>query len=215
MKTKGTMHGMHEHPAQGTLYAVYGVIGIWFLAAFFGGIRGIFNQPGTPPTMIGMFLLVPIGGFAIAYSTSEQLRHALDSIPLSLITIAHTWRFVGLGFVLGAVAGVLPPQFGYPEGIGDIIAAALCLPLARALRKSEQPRRLRTAFIAWNVFGLIDLLSAITMGILYSPSAFGVLRTGVSTELMTRFPVNMIPAFFLPLFILLHVLALKRRRELA
>jgi hypothetical protein len=32
---------------------------------------------------------------------------------------------------------------------------------------------------------------------------------------MTAFPVNLIPTFFLPLFILLHMLSLKRSRELA
>jgi hypothetical protein len=70
-------------------------------------------------------------------------------------------------------------------------------------------------FIAWNVYGLIDLLSAISMGILYSPSSFGVLRTGLSTELMTTFPVHLIPTFFVPLGILLHMLSLIRSRELA
>jgi hypothetical protein len=83
------------------------------------------------------------------------------------------------------------------------------------LWKHNRSPRLRAAFIAWNVNGLIDLLSAITLGILYSPSSFGVLRIGVSTELMTTFPVSLIPTFFLPLFILLHVLSLKRSKELA
>ncbi len=74
---------------------------------------------------------------------------------------------------------------------------------------------MRTAFIAWNVFGLIDLISAISLGILYSPGSFGVLRTDLSTAAMTAFPVNLIPAFFVPLFILVHMLALRRSGELA
>jgi hypothetical protein len=206
--------GMHDESAHQTMRIVYGILAVWFLAAAIGGFRGMFNRLDAPPAGVGLFLLVPIGGFVLAYATSPRLRHALDGIPLWFITIAHTWRFVGLGFVIGALANVLPAQFGYPEGIGDVVAAALCLPLARALRSPAEGRRLRTAFIAWNVFGLIDLLSAITLGILYSPSSFGVLRTGVSTELMTRFPVNLIPTFFVPLFILLHMLALRRSREL-
>jgi hypothetical protein len=208
------IHGAREEGSDAMLRVVYGIIGIWFLAACIGGIRGIFNQPGVPPVTVGLFLLVPIAGFTIAYVANPQLRHAVDGVPLWFITIAHTWRFVGLGFVLGAIANVLPPQFGYPEGLGDVAAAALCLPLARALRNPDRSPRLRAAFIAWNVFGLTDLLSAITLGILYSPSSFGILRTDVSTALMTRFPVNLIPTFFLPLFILLHILALRRSREL-
>jgi hypothetical protein len=221
MKTP-SIHGMHGMLGQGmedesvhqTMRIVYGILLLWFLAAAIGGMRGIFNQPGVPPAGVGLFLVVPIGGFVLAYAAIPRLRQALDLIPLWLITIAHTWRFVGLGFVIGALANILPRQFGYPEGVGDVLTAALCLPLAAALRNPVEGRYLRRAFIAWNLFGLVDLLSAITMGILYSPSTFGVLRTGLSTALMTRFPVNLIPTFFLPLFILLHLLSLRRSREL-
>jgi hypothetical protein len=209
------IHGEHDESAHAMLNVVYGIVGIWFLAAFFGGIWGIFNQPGGPPVPVGLFLVVPIGGFIIAYVSSPRLRHAVDGIPLWFITVAHTWRFVGLGFVIGAMVNILPPQFGFPEGLGDVVAALFCLPLAFAIRKGSRSPRLRAAFVAWNIYGLIDLLSAISMGILYSPSSFGVLRTNLSTEVMTTFPMNLIPTFFVPLFILLHILALKRSRELA
>ena len=192
-----------------------GAVGIWFLAAFIGGMMNIFYQPGVPPLTVGLFLLIPITGFTLAYVFSARVRHAIDQIPLWLITIAHVWRFVGLGFVIGAVMHTLPPQFGYPEGLGDVAAALFCLPLAFAIRKGNRSTGLRRAYIAWNVYGLIDLLSAISLGILYSPSSFGVLRTDISTGLMTRFPVSLIPTFFLPLFILFHMLALIRSRELA
>jgi hypothetical protein len=192
-----------------------GAVGLWFLAAFIGGTQNIFNQPGVPPVTVGMFLLIPIVFFALAYVLSAGVRHAIDQLPLWLITIAHVWRFVGLGFVIGAIVHVLPPQFGYPEGLGDIAAALFCLPLAFAIRKGSRSQGLRRAFIAWNIFGLIDLLSAISLGILYSPSSFGVLRTDISTGLMTQFPVSLIPTFFLPLFILCHMLALVRSKELA
>lgn len=193
---------------------VLAVVAVWFLAAFIGGVMNIFYQPGVPPLTVGLFLLVPIGGFTLAYAVSPRMWYALDRIPLWLITIAHVWRFVGLGFVVGALIHLLPPQFGFPEGLGDFVTALFCLPLALAIRKGSHAPRLRVAFIAWNVFGLIDLLSAISMGILYSPSSFGVLRTDISSALMTTFPVSLIPTFFLPLFILLHMLALKRRGEI-
>lgn len=192
-----------------------GAVGLWFLAALIGGVKDIFYEPGTPPLAVGIFLAVPITGFTLAYVLSEEVRAVIDRIPLWMITISHVWRFVGIGFVIGAVMQVLPPQFGYPEGLGDIAAALLCLPLAFAIRAGRRSTGLRRAFIAWNIFGLIDLLSAISLGILYSPSTFGVLRTDISTGLMISFPVSLIPAFFVPLFILLHVLGLVRSRELA
>ena len=195
-----------------TTRLIFGIIGIWFLLAFVGGFMGIFNQADKPYVLL--IVLVPIFGFMLAYSLSMQVQRAVNQIPLWSITIAHAWRFVGIYFLVGAIAGILPPQFGFPEGLGDIITAIFSLPLAFAIRKNHQSLRLRTAFIAWNVFGLIDLISAISLGILYSPGPFGILRTDLSTAAMTTFPVNLIPTFLVPLFILLHMLALKRSGEL-
>jgi hypothetical protein len=211
----GMYFGAADQNSITALRTVYWLVGFWFLAAFIGGALGVFDHPGAPPAPLGTFLLVPIGGFILAYALSSQLRHALDQIPLWLITIAHVWRFVGLGFVTGVFMHVLPPQFGYPEGFGDAVAALFCIPLAIALRRNDHARRLRTAFVLWNVYGLIDLVSAISMGILYSNGPVGVLRTDLSTQLMVTFPVNLIPTFFVPLFILLHLLSLKRSRELS
>jgi len=217
MKHSGPLFHTHidteDGHVHGTLRVLYGFVGLWFAAAFIGGMTNMFSAGQGPPLAVGLFLLVPIGGFTLAYVMSSPVRTAVHSIPLWEITIAHVWRFVGLGFVLGAVMGVLPPQFGYPEGLGDVLAALFCVPLALALRKGGHSTGLRTSFIAWNLFGLLDLLSAITVGILYSQSSLGVLRTDLSTGLMTTFPVNLIPAFFLPLFILLHLLSLKRSSE--
>jgi hypothetical protein len=193
---------------------LYWIIGLWAVAALVGGAMDAFNQPNVPPLALGAFLFVPIVGFILAYELSPSFKHAVNQIPLWMITVAHLWRLVGLGFVIGTLIHVLPPQFGYPEGIGDVIAALLCVPLAIAIRSNRHSSRLRTAFVAWNVYGLIDLLSAISMGILYSNGPLGVLRGDVSTALMVTFPVNLIPTFFVPLFILLHLLAIRRSKEL-
>jgi len=214
MKNNNTYRAQ-DQDRRATTKFVLAIVAVWFLAAFGVGVMDIFYQPGAPPVTVGLFLLVPIVGFTLAYAVSTRMRRVVDQIPLWLITIAHVWRFVGLGFVIGALVHVLPPQFGYPEGLGDVVAALFCLPLAFAIRKGSHSPRPRAAFVAWNVFRLIDLLSAISLGILYSPSSFGVLRTDISTELMTRFPVNLIPTFFVPLFILFHMLALRRSGEIA
>jgi hypothetical protein len=194
---------------------LFGIVGIWFLLAFIGGMLNIFYQPNVPPLSLGIFVLLPIIGFTLAYAFSMRVQRAVKQLPLWLITIAHVWRFVGIGFVVGAILKILPIQFGYPEGFGDILAALFCIPLALAIRKKSFSPGLRTAFIAWNVYGIIDLIAAISLGVLYSPSSFGILRTDLSTAAMTAFPVNLIPTFFVPLFILLHLLGLKRSGEVA
>jgi hypothetical protein len=183
-------------------------LAVWLGAAIATGAAGALNQPGRVPVVLAAFLAIPIAGFGAAHGASPAFRAFTQTIPLSLLVGSHLWRFVGLGFILGAITGVLPGGFGYPEGIGDVIAALGALILLPMVRRGTAPRGW---LLAWNAFGLLDLLSAITMGVLYSESALGVLHTAASnTRLMTAFPVSLIPTFFVPLFILVHALIFRR-----
>jgi hypothetical protein len=181
---------------------------IWFAAAFFAGLRGWVNQPGQPPLVLLGFFVVPIVALIAAYVESPTFRAFANQISLTVLVGAHVWRFVGVFFLTGALSGALAKGFGYPAGIGDIVAALWALLLIPMLRKgTASPHHV----LAWNVFGLLDLLAAISTGLLYSNSSLGVLvRGGVTTERMSTFPVSLIPTFFVPLFILVHLLIFKR-----
>src|SRR5262245_20470376 len=180
----------------------------WFLAAVTAGALGIVNEPGRPPLVLASFFIVAILGFVVAFAASPSFRAFTDSIPLSLLVGSHLWRFVGIGFVIGWLTGALPAGFGIPEGFGDIIAAAGALALLPSIRRGAVSRGW---LLAWNIFGLVDLLSAITVGLLFSESALGVLHTATSnTRVLAMFPVSLIPTFFVPLFILVHSLLFRR-----
>jgi hypothetical protein len=183
-------------------------VGAWFVAAFVAGALGVVNEPGRPPLALAGFLGVPILGFVLAYLASPSLRAFSQTIPLSLLVGSHLWRFVGLGFVIAWLAGALPAGFGIPEGFGDIIAAVGALILLPQVRKGTARRGW---LLAWNTFGLLDLVSAITMGVLFSDGPAGLLHTPTaSTALMVTFPVSLIPTFFVPLFMLVHALTFRR-----
>ena len=187
-----------------TVLAVLG----WFAAACVAGFRGIVNQPGQPPLVLLCFIALPILGFVGTYLLSASFRAFASGISLTLLVGSHLWRFVGLGFVIGWLNGVLPAGFGVPEGLGDIIAAGGALALLPMLRRGTTPRGW---LLAWNTWGFVDLVSAITMGVLYSEGPLGLLSSGtVTTRLMVTFPVSLIPTFFVPLFLLLHALTFKK-----
>lgn len=180
----------------------------WFAAALAAGASGIVNVPGRPPLVLAGFLAIPTVGFVTAYRTSASFRAFTETIPLAFLVGSHLWRFVGLGFVIAWLAGALPAGFGIPEGFGDIVAALGALLLLPVVRKGAAPRGW---LLVWNTFGLIDLLSAITVGVLYSEGPLGALGTPVSnTALMVTFPVSLIPTFFVPLFLLVHALTFRR-----
>jgi hypothetical protein len=183
-------------------------IAVWFAAAVTAGALGVVNEPGRPPLVLLTFFLVPIAGFLTAYLTSGSFRAFTETIPLSLLVGSHLWRFVGIVFVVGWLERTLAAGFGIPAGFGDIIVALGALLLLPRIRNGTATRGW---LMAWNVFGILDLVAAITLGLLYSESALGRLSSTTSnTRLLTAFPLSVIPTFFVPLFILMHGLLFKR-----
>lgn len=62
-------------------------------------------------------------------------------------------------------------------------------------------------FVVWNILGIVDLVVAVSMGTLCSgfiPAITGNVTTGA----MAQLPLVLIPAFMVPLFIMMHVTAL-------
>jgi hypothetical protein len=62
----------------------------------------------------------------------------------------------------------------------------------------------------WNVLGLVDLVTAVSLGILASASPIGILASDVTTQAMGRFPLSLIPTFFVPLLAIFHLISLAR-----
>jgi hypothetical protein len=181
---------------------------VYLVAAILAGTTGLVSRPGQPPLMLLAFIVIPIALGVAAYSLSPSLRAWTDRFSLTWLVGLHIWRFVGFGFVAAWMLGRLPGGFAIPEGLGDAAAAAGAVALLPSLRRGTVPR---TWLLVWNTFGLIDLMSALIVGVLYSNTNLGVLgRGGVSTELMVTFPVSLIPTFLVPLFILLHLLTFAR-----
>ena len=180
----------------------------WLMAALVAGRAGVFDRPGRPPFELLGFVVLPMAGFGTAYLGSRTFRAFAASVKLSWLVGSHLWRLVGLGFIIGWYLGALPAGFAIPEGLGDIIAALGAVALVRTLAAGSTPR---TWLLAWNVFGLVDLVTAIALGVLYSNGPLGLLSGGsVTTRPMVTFPVSLIPTFFVPVFILLHALTFTR-----
>ena len=90
-----------------------------------------------------------------------ELRHKRREDALRPVLILHSFRFLGLVFLIpGVVSPDLPAAFAQPTAYGDIIAAILALLTLLVL-----PRSAGVA-LAWvfNVWGTADLLNAFYQG---------------------------------------------------
>jgi hypothetical protein len=158
----------------------------------------------APPLPLGLAVGGPIALFAIWFAASPRFRQFALSVNPVALTIAQTWRIVGITFVVLASFGLLPNLFAQPAGWGDfaigITAPFVAFYFARPGRKAS--------FIAWNIAGILDLVTAVTLGVLASPTPAGILHPAVTTEPVTVLPLSLIPTFGVPLLLILHIIAI-------
>ena len=102
----------------------------------------------------------------------------------------------------------MPSEFAVPAGFGDTITGVLAIPVA-AYYSSGLPAR-RIVAVIWNFFGIVDLVMAIAVSFLTSPSPFQLLALDHPNLLISQFPMVLIPVFAVPISILLHIASLKR-----
>lgn len=157
------------------------------------------KNKGTPPIPLGMAVALPIALFVLWFTASRRFRQfALSLNPIAL-TIAQTWRVGGIIFVTLQVFHILPAVFAQPAGWGDFFIGVTAPFVAFYLARPGHKK----IFIAWNIAGIVDLVNAITLGVL-SSSAVGVLRPSVSTDAMTVLPLSLVPTFAVPLLLIVH-----------
>lgn len=186
---------------------IRGVLGLWFLIVFLlGAVGGFVRTPGTPPFPILIGSVGPVILFIVAYLLSASFRTFILSIDLPVATAIQAWRFAGLGFLALYTYGILPGVFAWPAGLGDIAIGVTAPWVVFALLRRSGFATSRV-FVVWNLFGILDLINAISTGGLNSALASGI-PGEVTTGPMAQLPLVLIPAYFVPLFLMLHLAAL-------
>ncbi len=204
-----------EHITDKRVGAVVGaLLLLWLMVVLILGTDDAFARgPGAVPLPILAGFLTPIIVFLIAFWTVGPFHDFVMSIDLPIMAGIQAWRFAGLGFIALYTYGVLPGLFAWPAGLGDMAIGVTAPLVIFALRR-------RPAFAAsglfwiWNLFGMLDLVVAVSLGALSA-----VLGIGISTEIttfpMSRMPLVLIPAFLVPLFLMLHIASLLQARRIA
>lgn len=130
-------------------------------------------------------------GIVTARYIWPALRLRQRDEALRPLLILHTFRFIGLAFLIpGVVSPDLPPTFAHSAAYGDIIAAMLALlSLARGTG----------VVVAWifNLWGSADLLNAF-----YQANDAGLLPGQLGAAYF-------IPTFVVPLLLITHGLAFR------
>ena len=169
--------------------------------------RGGANR--LPTIEFGLFVPIVIAGLLLWRSTRAQ--RLIEAVPQSWLVGFQFYRVLGLIFLLLLGEGRLPSVFALPAGIGDV-AIGLLAPVVAYAYACGTPGR-EQLVRAWNLLGLLDLGVAVAIGFLSSPSPFQMLSLDAPNELITAFPLVMVPAFAVPLSVVLHLASLIKLRS--
>jgi len=175
-------------------------LGIVVAIAAFGWLApgALGPVPGTLLPFVTILALL-FGGWSLV----PEFRNAVLAVPLPALVGVHAGRLGGIVFLLFYADGRLSAPFAPAAGIGDILTAAFAIVLAAMLALGLAVPRIWLA--TWNAFGALDLVVAVSLGVLSMPGTpFRVFTEGPGTLVMTTVPGILVPGMVVPIFLFVH-----------
>ena len=184
---------------------IIGLVGLWFIFALSASAMHIFsNSSNRIGLSVAFAALLPIIVFFVWFRISRPFRSFIESLNPRTLTLLNSWRILGFVFVLLEAHRLLPAVFALPAGYGDMAIGATATLVAWKL---ATPRH-RSSFILWQLLGIADLVTAVTLGV----TAGLIDPHGVSMAPVTVLPLSLIPTFLVPLYLILHVISIRQAR---
>lgn len=182
---------------------------VWLIYVGLLGYFGVIgNTTMRPPGIV--FILLPVVGFLVLSIWGLQTvggDRIAATIPLWIVLCTQSYRIVVELFLHRLWGdGIVPRMVTFSGANVDIyvgLSAALVAWLSTRGRLG-----MKLAFI-WNVLGLLALTNVVTRAVLTSPGPLNLIHAEVPNLMFVTFPFMFIPGFFVPLAVVLHVLAMR------
>ena len=161
------------------------VFAAWLIGVALMAAAGFFPSTRVP---VALATTLAVGYVVLLSST---FRAVIAGIPQHWLIGIQTFRILGGVFLIRYFNGELPALFAVPAGVGDILTGILA-PLVAYWWFVGKPYA-RSAAMAWNVFGMADLINAVAIGALTGGGGGGIV-----------FPIVLIPIYAVPRSLLIH-----------
>ena len=161
----------------------------WLVGVFLLGAAGAFRNNALPPRIPVALAATLLPGYLLLLSPT--FRRIVTAVPQHWLIGIQAFRVLGSALLVRYFAGQLPGFFALQAGIGDVTTGLLA-PFVAYAWYSGKPYA-RGAAIAWNLFGMADLINAVALGTLTGGGGGGIV-----------FPIVLIPAYGVPRAFLMH-----------
>jgi hypothetical protein len=159
----------------------------WLFAIMLLASDDFFRNGVLPPRIPSAYAVTLAFGYLLLLSGT--FRSVIAAIPQHWLIGIQTFRVLGGVFLIRYFQGDLPGLFAIPAGVGDLLTG-ISAPLVAYWWYSGKTYA-RGAAIAWNLFGMADIIDALALGALSG-------ATGIV------FPIVMIPIYAVPRGFLIH-----------
>jgi hypothetical protein len=180
---------------------------LWFLYAGLMAHFGILGNSETRPPGIA-FIVGPVLLFLIFFVTrpSASAKGVLV-FPLWLILGMQCFR-IGVELFLHQlwIEGLVPKMMTFAGANIDIYIGLSAPLIAWSSTRGRWGLKLAGA---WNFLGLLALLNVVARAVLTAPGPIHLIHSEVPDRMIGTFPFLLIPGFFVPLAVVLHLLAIR------
>lgn len=188
------------------------LLGIWLAAAVTWAKTGahIPTETGGNPTLL-VAIFAPVFVLSAVTIGWRDAAIWIQTIPTHWLIRLQAYRSLGFVFLILWAMGMVPGEWAWPAGLGDIAVGVTAIYAAhRVARGGVGGHRVGRA---WNALGIADLVSAIITGTLTSPGPLHLLATDLPNTLGGTYPMALVPCFMVPLSFFLHVLTYRALRR--
>jgi hypothetical protein len=188
-----------------TAFAIGVGLFIWLIYVGLLGYLGVIGNATMRPPGIA-FIFVPVVLFLVFFIVRVRSSAAL-AFPLWIILGTQSFRIVVELFLHQLwIEGLIPRMLTFAGANVDIYIGGSAPLIAWLSTRGRLGMRLA---LLWNVLGLLALANVVTRAVLTTSGPLNLIHAEVPNLMFGKFPFMFIPGFFVPLAIVLHVLAIR------
>ena len=198
--------------SQATRIGLVAVAGIWTGMQLSLYAAGAYQSPAVQNfPLIGPMVVLPPIIVGLVAILSGRVRATLLAVPMEVLIGLNAMRVFGAFFLLLAAVDRLSGPFPYFAGWGDVITGLAAIALAiQVVRSAANP----TTILRWNVFGALDLITAVTLGTLSSEGFVAQVFNGdPGSAAVQHMPWLLIPTVLVPFYLIMHGIVFAQLRQ--
>jgi hypothetical protein len=202
--------GMSAGRSRNIQFGVVGFYTAYLVYVSVLALNGILDSKSIPPTVM-LYAALPLTFTLFGLIGNTKLfKKLLQSITLESLITLHIFRILGVFFILLYGYRLLPAEFAFSAGMGDIITAILAWPVAKMV--SKRSTWSIPAVYAWNILGIFDIVNLLIIATIIGKNSIGTSAPGIRE--MTLFPFSWFPAFAPPTILFLHTAVFRKLHQL-